>query len=100
MNHPYRELIAALAWIALGTRQGIAFAPSSFARIGHDLGRAYWDAAKQVLRYLTGTNQWRLTLGGRSPEIAAFMDTDLGSHRDDRRSIGEYTISRRGRRHR
>ena len=88
-NQPYRELVGALVWLALGTRPNIAFAPSSLARIGHTLGHVDWDAAKRVLRYLMGAKQWHLTLGGRSPEIAAFKDADLGSHRDDRRSIGE-----------
>ena len=98
-NQPYRGFVGVLAWLALETRPDIAFATNSLARFGHNLGRAYWDAAKRVLRYLKGTKQWRLTLGGRPPEIAAFTDADWGSHRDDRRSIGEYTISRRGRRY-
>ena len=98
-NQPYKELVGALVWLALRTRPGIAFATSSLARFGHNLGRVYWDAAKRVLRYLNGTRQWRLVLGGKSAEIAAFTDADWGSHRDDRRSIGEYPISRRGQRH-
>ena len=50
--------------------------------------------AGRVVRYLKGTKQWRLTLGGKSPQIAVFIctDADWGSHRDDRRSIGAYTI--------
>ena len=75
-NQPYRELVGALVWLALGTRPDIAFATSLLACFGHDLGRAYWDAAKQVLRYLTGTKQWRLALGGKAPEIAAFTNAD------------------------
>ena len=75
-NQSYRELLGTLVWLALGTRPDIAFATSLLACFGHDLGRAYWDAAKRVLRYLTGTMQWRLALGGKSPEIAAFTDAD------------------------
>ena len=75
-NQPYRGVVGALAWLVLGTRPDIAFATSSLAPFGHDLGRVYWDAAKRVLRYLKGTKQWRLVLGGKPPEIAAFTDAD------------------------
>lgn len=91
-TRPYRELVGALAWLALGTRPDIAFAASSLARFGHNPGRAHWEAAKRVLRYLKGTRGWRLTLGGTPPQIAAFTDADWGSNRDDRRSIGAYIV--------
>jgi hypothetical protein len=90
-TRPYRELVGALAWLALGTRPDIAFATSSLARFGHNPGRIHWEAAKRVLRYLKGTKGWCLTLGD-SPEIAGYTDADWGSHRDDRRSIGAYVI--------
>ena len=64
-------------WLALRTRPGIAFATSSLAHFGHNLGRVYWDAAKRVLRYLNGTRQWRLVLGGKSAEIAAFTEGEV-----------------------
>jgi hypothetical protein len=89
---PYRELVGALSWLALGTRPDIAFATSSLARFGHNPGRVHWEAAKRVLRYLKGTKTWRLRLGGKTPQIAAFTDADWGSHRDDRRSIGAYIV--------
>ena len=91
-DRPYRELIGALAWLIPGTRLGIAFATSSLARFGHNPGRVHWDVAKRVVRYLKGTKQRRLTLGGKPPQIAVFTDADWGSHRDDRRSIGAYPI--------
>ena len=57
------------------------------ARFEHNPGRVHWDVAKRVVRYLKGTKQWCLALGGKSPQIAVFTDADWGSHRDDRRSI-------------
>ena len=75
-NQLYRELVVALAWLVLRTRPDVAFATGSLARFGHNLGRVYWDAAKRVLHYLNGTKQWRLVLGGKSPEIAALTDAD------------------------
>ena len=63
----YRELVGTLAWLARGTRPDIEFATSSLARFGHNPGRVHWDVAKRVLRYLKGANQWRLTLGSKSP---------------------------------
>ena len=86
-NRPYRELVGALAWLTLGTRLDIAFATSSLARFRHNPSRVHWEVAKRVVRYLKSTKQWRLTLGGKSPQIAVFTDADWGSHHDDRRSI-------------
>ena len=91
-TRPYRELVGALAWLALGTRPDIAFATSSLARFGHNPGRAHWEAAKRVLRYLKGTRGWRLKLGGSQPQIQGYTDADWGSDRDDRRSIGAYIV--------
>jgi len=41
------------------TRQDIVFAASSLARFGYNPGRAHWEAAKRVLRYLKGTTKRR-----------------------------------------
>ena len=75
-TRPYRELVGVLAWLALGTQPDIAFATSSLALFGHNPSRVHWEAAKRVLRYLKGTNTWRLKLGGETPEIATFTDAD------------------------
>ena len=65
---------------------------NSLAHFGHNPGRGHWDVAKRVVRYLKGTNQWHLTLGGKSPQIAVFTAAHWRSHRGDRRSIGAYHI--------
>ena len=56
---PYRGLVGALAWLALGTRPDIVFAASSLARFGHNPRCAHWEAAKRMLCYLKGTTPMR-----------------------------------------
>ena len=78
-TRPYRELVGALAWLALGTRPDIAFATSSLVCFSHNPGHAHWEATKHVLHYLKGTRGWRLTLGGKMVQITSYTDADWGS---------------------
>ena len=55
VTRPYKELMGALAWPELGTWPDVAFALSSLARFDRNPGRALWEAAKRVLRYLKET---------------------------------------------
>ena len=91
-NRPYRELVGALSWLALGTRPNIAYTTSSLARFSHNPGHAHWEAAKRILHYLKGTRGWKLTLGGKSAHIAGYTDTDWGSNCNDCQSIGAYIV--------
>jgi len=45
-TRPSREVVGALAWLALGTRPDIAFATGLLTRFGHNPGRVHWEAAK------------------------------------------------------
>ena len=96
-TQPYRELVGVLAWIALGTRPDIAYTTSSLAHFSHNPGRVHWEAAKCILRYLKGTRGWKLTLGGKTVQIAGSTDTDWGSDQDDCRLIGVYIVKIRDR---
>jgi len=87
---PYRQLVGALSWLALGTCPDVVFATSSLGRFGHNLGRVHWEVAKRVLQYLKGTKGWRLVLGGEPAEVVGFMDADWGSDHDDRHSVGAF----------
>ena len=55
-------------------------------------GRVHLEAALRVLRYLKGTKEWTLNLGGDIADIARFMDSDWGGDRDDRKSISAYVF--------
>ena len=89
---PYRELVGALAWLALGTRPDIAFATSSLLD-----SVITWAAFTGTLRsayYVTSREPggWRLRLSGELLQAMAYTHADWGSDRDDRRSIGAYVV--------
>jgi hypothetical protein len=47
---PYRELLGAIAYLAIATRPDIAYTVSVLARFSHNPGRAHWTALKHLLR--------------------------------------------------
>jgi hypothetical protein len=61
---PYRSLVMSMMYLALGTRPDIAFAISKLSGFLDCYGTAHWQAAIRVLRYLKGTRNMSLTLGG------------------------------------
>jgi len=51
---PYRETVGSLNWAAVGTRLNITFIIGMLLQYLENLGRAHWEAAKQVFCYLQG----------------------------------------------
>ena len=64
---PYRELTGALLWISLIAHLDIAFAAAHLAQFNSNPSRIHWEAAKRVLRYLSGMRDHCLVLG-RDPD--------------------------------
>src|SRR6202522_3182920 len=86
---PYRELIGALNWLAVGTRPDIAFVVGQFLE---NPGRVHWEAAKRVVRYLKGSKNLRLTYGGgKRRGIEVYSDAD-GASQDHRRAISGFAV--------
>ena len=42
---PYRELVSALSWLALGSQPDIAFMTGTLAHFSHNLGCTHWEVA-------------------------------------------------------
>ena len=57
---PYQNLIGMLMYAMLGTRPDIAFAVGAMSKYSANPGRAHWDQAVHVLRYLGGTKGYRI----------------------------------------
>ncbi|CAI7828334.1 unnamed protein product [Closterium sp. NIES-53] len=77
-SHPYAELVGSLMYAMMCTRPDLAYPISVLARFVGP-GRhteVHWKATKRVIRYLRGTKDHTLTLGGSSPPfLLGFSDS-------------------------
>lgn len=84
---PYRELIGALMYAALGTRPDIAHTVSVLGQFNNNPKRQHWTAAKRVLRYLQGTVDFGLKYKKDDQPLTSYVDADWGNCVIDRRSF-------------
>jgi hypothetical protein len=89
---PYREAIGSLMYAALGTRPDISFAVSFLSQFMQNPGRPHWEAVKRVFRYLKGTRDMTLVIGGTGKGLEAFSDADWASQ-EHRHSISGYVFT-------
>jgi len=85
-NMPYREAVGLLMYAAMGTWPDIAFAVSAIAQFLDNSGWTYWEAVKQIFRYLWGTQKLELVYGGEKRGLVRYMDAD-GSLQEHRQVI-------------
>ncbi|KDQ06824.1 hypothetical protein BOTBODRAFT_120967, partial [Botryobasidium botryosum FD-172 SS1] len=88
---PYRPLIGTLMYIAVGTRPNIMFAVQYLSQFLDCYGAAHWEAAKRVARYLKGTRDLQLNLGGQyTTRLIGFTDSSYASCVGTRCSVSGY----------
>lgn len=91
---PYRRLVGGLIWPAISSRPDIQYAVQQLSQYFDSYSLMHWNAAIRVVRYLKGTRDLRLRLGGMSPiSLAGFTDSDWANCLDTRRSVGGYAWS-------
>src|SRR5262249_41377209 len=61
---PYRSLVGSLIYLAVGTRPDIAYAVQQLSQFLDKFSYTHWNAAIRVVRYLKGTRNLKLYLGG------------------------------------
>lgn len=91
---PYRRLVGGLIWLAISSRPDIQYAVQQLSQYFDSYSITHWNAAIRVVRYLKGTRDIRLCLGGSFPIfLAGFTDSDWANCLDTRRSVGGYAWS-------
>jgi hypothetical protein len=93
-TQPYRQLVGVLIYLAICTRPDIMQAVSSLSRFNSGHGETHWKAALHVIRYLKGTRDYELELGGtKTPRLIGYTDSDYANCPDTRRSVSGYCFS-------
>lgn len=90
--HPYREAIGSLNYAATGTRPDISYAVGALGRAGGAFDTSHWELIKRVLRYLRGTVNTGLVLGGHPLDLVCYSDSDWGGDLNTRKSTTGYVI--------
>ena len=88
---PYREVIGSLMYASVATRPDITYAVSALSRFLDNPGDIHWEAAKRVLRYLSGTRDFTLTYGEERHDLIGYTDADGASH-EHRHAISGYSF--------
>ena len=88
---PYREAIGSLMYASVATRPDITYAVSALSRFLDNPGDIHWEAAKRVLRYLSGTKDLTLTYGEERQDLTGYTDADGASH-EHRHAISGYAF--------
>lgn len=88
-NEKFQSLIGGLLYLATHTRPDIAISSSILGRKVNQPTVADWLEAKRVLRYLIGTCDLKLHIGGEG-ELVGFADTDWAENVTDRKSTSGY----------
>jgi len=88
---PYQRVIGSLMYATTSTRPNIAFAVSILSQFMREPAQSHWEAAKQVIRYLKGSKDLKLTLGGGKEGLEAYVDADWASQ-PHRHSISGYVV--------
>ena len=84
----YRSLVGSLIYLS-HTRPDISYAVGSVARYMLSPETAHFQAAKKILRYLSGTANYGLLLDSSSDDCTfhSYADADWGRDVDTRRSV-------------
>jgi hypothetical protein len=83
-------------WPALATRPDLAYSVQTLSQFSSNPTETHWTATSRVLRYLNGTRDLGITLGGLTiaelVDLLGYSDADWGSNPVDRRSISGFAF--------
>jgi hypothetical protein len=89
---PFHEITGLLMYIANSTRLNIAYATNILTQVMHNLGCIHWHAAKQIVRYLKGTQNLQLTYGKNNQGLFAYADVSHTTEDINYKSMSGYVM--------
>jgi hypothetical protein len=92
---PYQRGIRSLMYAVTSTRPDIMFTIATLSQFMRNPGWAHWEAAKRTMRYLKGTAEYEIMLGGTDEGLEAYVDADWASQ-PHRHSMSGYVIMLHG----
>jgi hypothetical protein len=90
-RYPYAKVVGKVVYAYLVSFTQLGFAIRTLSQFMHNPGKAHWEAAKRVLRYLKGARESCLVLGGTVTGLMGYADSDYASQAD-RHSISGYAF--------
>jgi transposase InsO family protein len=79
-NMPYNSIIGKMMYVACATRPDLAGPLRDLSQYLANYDASHWEAAKRAVRYLKGTRDWKLVLGGTNPiKLSGYTDASYGS---------------------
>jgi transposase InsO family protein len=93
---PYRSAVGSLMYAMVATRPDIAAAVGAVSRFAENPGHQHWLAVKRIMRYLRGTSDWALHVGGTGAggvTLQGYSDADWAGDLDTRRSTTGYVFT-------
>jgi hypothetical protein len=90
---PYSSAVGSLMYVMVCTRPDISNAVGIVSRYMNNPGKEHWEAVKWILRYLRGTTTHELCFGGSDTFLQGYVDSDMASDKDSRRSTTRYAFT-------
>ena len=96
-NELYQRLIGALLYLAVNSRPDISASISILSQKIKKPTKRDWTELKRVVRYLKGTKDLKLKLGGNNTDgLVGFADADWAENRTDRKSNSGFIFTLNG----
>lgn len=93
-QHDYLVLVGMLQWLT-HTRPDVAYGVNLVARWSHNPGEKQWEYLRQLIRYIGGTRDAGIKLGGANedaPPLRIYTDADHAGCLDTRRSTSGVVV--------
>jgi transposase InsO family protein len=89
----YRHTVGQLLFMSLHSRPDLSAAVAIASRFVHNPGMTHWSAVKRIIRYIKGTIDHGIVLGGDTQlKLEGFSDADWANDIDSRRSRTGYSF--------